>query len=168
MAKEMFAGLKRIKVERKEQRIKESMKLKKKRRIWNFRMKSMSKTYNENPWKFATFILFGIVFILAINNYYEGYKQEINEDKRICSMVTATPSWVNDDGGIIGVGVLQPMNQTTTNKTMVDYLIENKIKFVYNPKCSACEYQIKLLGTEWEEYKQSGLTLDCSSLGEIK
>ncbi len=60
------------------------------------------------------------------------------------------------------------MNQTTTNKTMVDYLIENKIKFVYNPKCSACEYQIKLLGTEWEEYKQSGLTLDCSSLGEIK
>ncbi len=69
-------------------------------------MKSMSKTYNENPWKFATFILFGIVFILAINNYYEGYKQEINEDKRICSMVTATPSWVNDDGGIIGVGVL--------------------------------------------------------------
>ena len=54
-------------------------------------MKSMSKTFRENPWKFSTILLFGIIVLLSVNNYYEGYKQEINEDKRICSMVTATP-----------------------------------------------------------------------------
>jgi len=131
------------------------------------KIKPIKSSWRENKWKTMTFVLLGLVFLLLINSIYENYEERIDEEKRICNAIEATPAWVDSNGRIIDYGVID-INQSNQlfSDALVEYFIENKIRFVYNLGCSACKLQISIFGdNNWNKYKSSGLTLNC---GEVK
>lgn len=83
----------------------------------------------------------------------------------ICSQISGTPAWVQNDK-IIGYGeqfVERTLNQEF-NDVVNDYLIPNKIVFVWDPKCIHCHNEINRFGSSWQKYLDSGLTLECHIL----
>lgn len=98
---------------------------------------------------------------MLIGNITETKTTEKNEDEILCSVISGTPAWVMD-GKILKYGVVIPENKSID--LVGAGLIPDKIKFLYNPECSACEMQInyfKEQGT-WDAYVKEGLTIDCS------
>jgi len=127
------------------------------------KIKPIQNSWRENKWKTITFILLGLVILLLINSIYENYKERTDENQRICNTIEATPAWVDSNGRIIDYGVID-INQSNQlfSDALVEYFIENKIRFVYNLGCSACKLQISIFGdNSWEKYESSGLTLNC-------
>lgn len=129
-------------------------------------MQSISKTWKENPWKVLTVILAGLIILLIINVIIEINKSNKEEEKRICSNIEATPAWVNYYGGIEGYGVIT-INKSSKefSDNLTELLITERLKFVYNSDCSACQLQIQIFGEgNFNKLKQEKLTLDCSKL----
>jgi hypothetical protein len=120
----------------------------------------------ENIWKTGTIVL-GITCLILLAYFLIQIRiEEKKEDKRICSIIEGTPAWVNHQGLILKYGVLNSgyaNNQTKINDTILtDYLIENRIRFVYNEECSYCKIQKQMLGEEnFNRLKKNKLTLDC-------
>ena len=80
--------------------------------------------------------------------------------ENMCSRITATPSWADYRGSILGVGVQQFNNSFEATNILID----ESIYFLYNSNCGACIKQIEILGDDWDRYKESGLTIDCSKI----
>jgi len=122
-----------------------------------------NKTFLEklrtNPWMMGTFIL-GAAFILM--NVYNLMKveNEINEltnDETLCSKINSTPAWFDWMGNLITEGYINFQG----NEEIVDFLISEKIHFVYNSNCGWCQKQIKEF-MDWERYVESGYTVKCN------
>jgi len=133
------------------------------------KVKSMSETFRENPWKLATIVLAGVGVLLFINMIYEINQDNKKIEKEICNTIVATPAWVDSKGTIINYGIVNLAgNQSSKlhSDILTEYLIKDRIRFVYNPSCSACQTQIQIFGDEnFNKLKQVGLTLDCSKNG---
>ncbi len=109
-------------------------------------------------------IIFGIVIIIAVVSglvIYDPFSITVEENinKRMCSSITATPSWMNDNMDLIGVGV-QPFGNTS--EVVIDALIKKEIYFLYNPDCGACEQQIQFFSDDWARYVDSGFAVNCN------
>ena len=128
----------------------------------------MNSNKQVNIWKRLTIIL--SIFLIISVGYtiltYKNYDSEplINNEsleKEMCTMITATPTWVNENKEIIGVGV-QPFGNTSD--IVIDALIKKEIYFLYNPGCGACEQQIEFFGDDWVKYVDSGFTVNCNEV----
>ena len=77
----------------------------------------------------------------------------------MCSQVEFIPSWIQD-GKIIGYG--------KKNDFTVEYLIENQISFLYNPRCIYCEKQIdEIFGEQgFSELESKGYTINYGEVPE--
>jgi len=127
-------------------------------------MKSIKETWKDNPWKVSTIIIIGLILLLVINIIYGIYKEQSEENQRICSMIEATPAWVDSNGFLVGYGLIA-INQSNEGfaNNLTNTLMKNKIKFVYNSYCSACLLQIQIFGEQnFDKLRQKGLTLDCA------
>jgi hypothetical protein len=119
----------------------------------------------KNKWKNRTIAL-GITCLILIGYFLIQMRiDEKKEDKRICSIIENTPAWVNYQGFILNYGVLNSgyaNNQTKINDTtLTDYLIENRIRFVYTD-CVYCHIQKHMLGEEnFNRLEKNKLTLNC-------
>jgi hypothetical protein len=109
-------------------------------------------------------ILFlGVMAYTIIDKVWDSNSEpemEINTSAlSLCSRITGTPSWANGYGEILTEvkGYQEQMNET-----YVDWLISDKVYFLYNPSCGWCQKQIDLFGSEWDKYKNSGFAVDCS------
>lgn len=111
----------------------------------------------DNPWKFSTIVLIILIIAIISINYYEKINNEKKLDN-ICKKIQGTPSWVNDEGNIIGNGFNSFGNKSWN---VVERLIKNKIYFVYHPSCSYCQKQIEYFGNTWNDYVESGFTINC-------
>ena len=119
-----------------------------------------------NQWKTATIFLSIFCVFLVLSNLYEVKKDMENEKKRICNMIEGFPSWVDPNGGLIGMGLISIKE---ANKNFYDNftntLIRERIQFIYNPSCSACKNQIELFGEEnWKRYESKGLAINCEEV----
>jgi hypothetical protein len=124
------------------------------------------KTKKRNQWKIATIVLAGLCILSIANILFDLHRERINEEKRICSIIRATPAWVDSNGFIIDYGVIT-INQSNKEFSdgLTDTLIKNRIKFVYNSDCGACHLQIQVFGEDnFNKLKQKKLTLDCSEI----
>lgn len=143
--------------------------------INKIKMKKTTQKKKENKWKTGTFVLLGVILILIAYSSYNSYSKFNGWKSNICSEITGTPSWVDNEGDIIKSGYIQLISKSYSNETERDLnykavrillkeaLINEKITFVYRDGCSWCEKQIdkfKEVGF-WEEYKNSGLTKSC-------
>jgi len=128
----------------------------------------MNSDKRVNIWKRLTIILL-IFLIISIGytvvtykNYDSGpFANKENINKRMCVSISATPSWINTDMELIGVGV-QPF--VNTSDIVIDALIKKEIYFLYNPGCGACEQQIEFFGDDWVKYVDSGFTVNCNEV----
>jgi len=109
----------------------------------------------KNPYILWTFGLGLLTVLMILGNIYEAHTQDQTENEKLCSVIYATPAWASN-GKIVSYGVIIPQNQS------LDFigteLIPNRIKFLYQDGCSACEAQIdyfKELG-EWDDYVNEG------------
>lgn len=91
-----------------------------------------------------------------------------SDDKEIniCSTIQGTPAWVDSNGTIIYYGILNSgfaNNETIINDTtLTEWLIEDRIKFVYNENCGYCQIQKQMFGDDnFNKLKKEGLTLEC-------
>jgi len=119
----------------------------------------------ENIWKTGTIVLAIVIVLLIIWNL--TIKQQIeneNEAERLCGLIQATPAWVDEYGEIKGYGYIASENMSVD--IVNEYLIPQRIKFLYNSDCSACEKQIEYFGLTWSDYQQSGLTINCKEILE--
>ena len=116
-------------------------------------------------WIILSVFIFAIAFILdntdinslkKVNSYMNssGNLSLIPPlgQQEICNKVTRVPSWIQN-GEIIDIGYKEDWD--------VDYLIKNKIYFVYSSRCSACHKQIGLFGSKWARYIASGYAIGC-------
>jgi hypothetical protein len=138
--------------------------------------KNKTKEKKENIWKTGTIVLGSLCLILMGYMAYQSYDRYASWKGDICSEITGTPSWVDNQGNILKSGYIPIIQQSVDNETIKDNyylalkqilvtgLINEKITFVYREGCSWCEKQIeefKELGF-WEEYENSGLTIMCN------
>ena len=125
-----------------------------------------------NIWKISTIVLIFVCIFIVGYSAYKNYNSEINWKESICSNINGTPSWINENGGIIYEGFvpLLGLNQTTnetikltTKESLNEMWIDSKITFVYHSDCGYCKEQIRQFNEYnfWEEYVNSGLTIDC-------
>lgn len=78
----------------------------------------------------------------------------IDFTKPLEKQIQGTPAWVQN-GTVIAYGEFPPALNTSVN-----YLINNKIYFIYDSECIHCEHQIASWNaTEWEQYKSSGYAI---------
>ena len=115
----------------------------------------------KNPYIVWTFGLGFLALLLIVANIIDARTENRIEDEVLCSVISATPAWAAD-GKLLKYGAVIPENQSIDLVGVS--LVPNRIKFLYNPDCSACEMQIdyfKEQGT-WEAYVKEGLTVDCS------
>ncbi len=127
-------------------------------------VKEKKKTKKPNKWKTATMVLiFMIVWLLIWMALFQPNMKEKEEAERLCQSIQYTPAWVDSYGEIINYGViLKPEN--TTSDIIKEFLIPERIKFVYNSDCYACQNQIRDFGNSWIEYENSGLTVNCNEV----
>ena len=117
----------------------------------------------QNKWKTGTIVLAVAIIILLIYNFAIQPKiEDKKEARRLCELIKGTPAWADYYGEIIGYGTTQPKNMSVD--LVNEYLIPEKIKFLYNPNCYACEKQIEYFGLTWEDYQKSGLTINCKEI----
>lgn len=119
------------------------------------------KQKTTNKWKTGTIVLAIAIIILIVYNLTIQPKIESNKEaKRLCELIKYTPAWVDYQGEIIHYGYIKkPKN--TTSSIIKELLIPEKIKFLYDPKCSACHEQISDFGDNWDFYQKLGLTINC-------
>lgn len=136
---------------------------------------TLTEKFRTNPYFVGTIVLGGMVILLLIVLFSQGQnaQKEISSWKdTICENTKATPSWFDYEGFLVYQGYI-PFFKEQNNKTIAlanksflqSNLIDEKISFLYNDNCSWCDKQIlefKTLGF-WEEYKQNGLTINCSN-----
>ena len=106
-------------------------------------------------------IILFVVLFLAIGFFI--YNNYISAEKDYCSIIKATPSWIQDEQ-IIKVGYINFWESKQMCWDYVNqYLIPNKIYFVYRDSCGWCQKQIDDMKkiNLWGDYQQSGLTVDC-------
>lgn len=90
-----------------------------------------------------------LVFFLSIPQT----SSKISSD--VCSQIRGTPAWLQNNE-IIDYG---------KKDWNVSHLIEQKISFVWDPKCIHCENQIDFWGSaDWMSYQSSNLTIQCNLL----
>ena len=102
-----------------------------------------------------------LLIILLIWNPFGGNNKESEEEngesltlqEEMCASIMGTPAWADSEGVIINYGY----NETY----LVENLIEDKIYFLYHPGCGWCHKQIEYFGESWQEYVDSGYTIDC-------
>ena len=123
--------------------------------------KPLSERLRENPYIMTTFVFGILVLCFIIGNIIQIQKEVKLENKVLCSVIGATPSWANSDGRIIKTGVIQAMNESSD--LVKDILIPNRYKMFYTESCPACQQQIELFGDSWEDYKKSGLAVNCKN-----
>lgn len=125
--------------------------------------KTFTEKLRTNKWIVGTFVL-GITCILLLVNQFiisnSQYKNLVSPET-LCSKISPTPSWRNLEGNLIATGFRPVGNQS---KEFVDFLIKEKIYFIYNLNCGVCQRQIEDFGLNWERYVQSKLTIDCTNL----
>lgn len=118
----------------------------------------------KNPYIAITFA-FGLICIIIIaGNIIENRSINKTENEILCSVIYSTPAWASSDGKIVQYGVLIPQNQSIDLVGTV--LIPQRVKFLYNPDCSACQAQIdyfKEQGT-WDAYLKEGLVVNCQEV----
>lgn len=113
-------------------------------------------------------IIASIIFVILIS-FSPLFLFKKNEadllSNDICYKIKGTPAWIKD-GKIIGYGYGFPQNyaKQSFNDIVNDYLIPNKIAFVWDEKCIYCRNQIREFGDSWEDYQKSGLTIKCNIL----
>jgi hypothetical protein len=117
-----------------------------------------------NPWKRATGVLACLVIMfgaIMIYNIFQEmkYEKEFSSPEKMCSRITATPSWMDKNGNLVSTGV---QNFGNSSSIIVNALINQTIYFLYNPSCGACKAQIEFFGQDWERYKESGFAVDCT------
>jgi len=110
-----------------------------------------------NPFIISTIILFCVCVVLIIPQFQK--EKEMSFEAKMCSSITATPSWADSEGNILFSGYFENENMSIN---LVDTLIKDKIYFLYSPTCSWCKKQIEYFGTEWIKYEESGLTINCA------
>ena len=121
------------------------------------------KQKKHNIWKRLTIIMIGIIILLIIWNFTIKEKiKEKSEAERLCELIKGTPAWVDEYGEIKGYGYTTAKNMSID--IVNEYLIPQRIKFLYNPGCSACEKQIEYFGLTWGDYQKSGLTINCKEI----
>jgi hypothetical protein len=103
----------------------------------------------KNIWIPLALIL--VIIILSFILFYNP-----NPKSGVCSDVRVYPSWAQGDF------IFDEGFKDFVNGSIVDFFIRDRIQFIYHSECNACESQIALFGNKWEDYKQSGLVVDCS------
>ena len=108
----------------------------------------------------------GIVAFLIFQGIKDrgGVSEELQFSVDVCSKVSGTPSWASENGTIVGVGYLPFGNESL--KVVNEYLIPNKIYFVYSSGCGYCALQVKDFGETWSKYVESGFTINCVEVFE--
>ena len=95
----------------------------------------------KNPYIVSTFVLLLLVVILITTSIFENRNEVLTENKILCSAIYQTPAWASE-GRIVQYGVLIPQNISID--IVNEVLIKGRIKFLYNPYCSACQKQIEI------------------------
>lgn len=126
----------------------------------------------KSPWRKVFFVV-GIIFVITTIFMLSGKQNPLNPQpdarinyyKSICSQIKGTPAWIQN-GKIIGYGRGFPENYARQNFNDVvnDYLIPNKITFVWDAKCIHCQKEIVRFGNSWQNYQDSNLTIECHLL----
>ena len=138
-----------------------------------------------NVWKVAT-ILLGCLCVILFgqgiyqdnqqNNltmeYLENYDGISQNEILICQSIQGTPSWVSNDGKVLGSGykefpsVIQDnIGQNYSINPVTEYLIKERIHFYYATGCGWCDKQIEWFGEDnWNAYQESNLTHDCRAV----
>jgi len=123
------------------------------------------KTKDRNIWKERTIYLSVFVILLIIVVALQLRKEETQDNQKLCSIIQGTPAWVGSDGLVVGYGVidLKLGENAEMNSTMfTDYLIKQKIKFLYSDSCYYCNIQKEILGEEnIERLKEKKLMVNC-------
>jgi len=129
----------------------------------------MNEDFNEsstgiNKWH----ILIGVLLLVCVLGYVGyTYKDKLinmnpnSEDfeLEVCTQITGTPTWIYENGTIAAVGYIPFGVEALT--IVNNYLIPNKIYFVYSSNCGYCAKQVQEFGETWNTYVKSGLTIDC-------
>ena len=124
---------------------------------------SLDNRLRKNPYIVSTFVLLLLVVILITGNIIENRNEILTENEILCSAISATPAWAID-GKLKYYGII--ISKNVSIDLVNNALIPQRMKFLYNPSCSACKRQIdyfKEQGT-WEVYQKTGLTVDCSEV----
>jgi hypothetical protein len=123
--------------------------------------KDNSKSWRKMSVVLGILLLISVVFIIHTGK--SPMQPSLDEPKDLCSEIRGTPAWF-DGTEIIGYGYNFPEKNAKQdfNDVVNDYLIPNEITFIYHPSCHWCKEQIKDFGDAWIDYKESGLTKDCS------
>lgn len=126
----------------------------------------------KSPWRKAFFVV-GFIFLISAVFMLAGKQNPLNPQpdssidysKAICSQIKGTPAWMQN-GEIIGYGYGFPENyaQQSFNDVVNDYLIPNQITMVWDEKCIHCLNEIKRFGDSWQDYQDSGFTIECHIL----
>ncbi|HDK42829.1 MAG TPA: hypothetical protein ENG87_05585 [Candidatus Pacearchaeota archaeon] len=123
------------------------------------------KKRKQNLWKVTTiFLAIVIIFMMIVPEIDKTINKEkpIEIGEHFCSITKKTPSWGNIQGEIIGTGYI---NFSTALNMSIDIvnkeLIPNYLFFIYHPGCGACQRQIEYFGDTWQDYVDSGLTINC-------
>jgi len=119
-----------------------------------------------NRWKTATLILAVCLIVLSLYQMGVAYNEEKQLQEKICDSTKATPSWFDNEGRLVKIGVISPAENFTKDE-FTNKLIEHRIYLVYNENCGACQYQKNIFGEDnWNRYFNSGLALDCKEFKE--
>lgn len=125
-------------------------------------------TQKLNTWKVGFFVLLAAIILMGIFFYYQATKEvEVPQPKDIkvhfCEILQGTPSWGNFQGEIFDRGYKDFHAMANKSYDVVnEVLIPDQIFFIYHPDCGWCQKQIEEFGDNWEDYVNSGLTVDCS------
>ena len=116
-------------------------------------------------WKTGTLILLFVVILIGLVFYIQYVRGEKKFEGDICSSIQGTPAWMQN-GEIIGYGEGFPENYARQSFPDVvnDYLIPNKITFIWDAKCVHCQNQIREFKDSWIDYLHSNLTIECHIL----
>jgi len=129
------------------------------------------KTKEKNIWKRTTIILGVIVLFLIGWQIYQAEKEAPQDNSikdirvHFCQTAQSTPSWGTINGNIVDSGykdfyAMKNMSYDVVNEV----LIPNNIFFIYHSDCGWCKKQIELFGIKWQDYVNSGLTINCKEI----
>lgn len=114
---------------------------------------------------FVAFLIFIVVSFFMISGKPNPLYPQPDGREDICQQIRGTPAWMQS-GEIIGYGYGFPQDyaKQSFNDVINDYLIPNKITMVWDAKCIHCQRQIAEFGDSWQDYQDSGLTVECQNL----
>jgi len=126
----------------------------------------------KNPFIPATIILSIVCLCLIGANLLPNLEESIlpaknpNPADYFCNKTTSTPSWGDINGNIIDVGYknFSILFGNQSVDIVNEFLIPNKVFFIYNPGCGWCQKQIEYFGLTWQDYVNSGFTVVCGGV----